>query len=398
MSTETNFSQQVKDALNHLYDFRYLEKHPLAQLYWPRENDYPNQAHQLHRLLLESIEDLNPPTPSARGTSRAEYYRLLVYRYVEERPVSNIMTELGHSRRQFFRQQNKAIKMLAGVLQEKAPAAEELPKADEHLVDELKRFRTRGRAIDPLEAVASTLEMLGRLAEQHDVSLTVDLPETLPSIYGSRTVLRQVFLNSLSHLITQPGSRKVHLQAAHHQPKVVVEVTVTGDSLQGQFQMKELALDQEHSIQHLVKILGGTWSTGTANGQSCLWRFDFPANVEKTLLVVDDNEGVLKVFRRYLMGHNYRTISATTGAEAIQLARQMQPSIITLDVMIPGQDGWEILYALKQDPRTQQIPIIICSVLQDPNLAQSLGAAAYLRKPVAQTDLLTALNCLASAP
>ncbi|MCB0166710.1 MAG: response regulator [Anaerolineae bacterium] len=392
MSTETDFFQQVRDALNHLYDYGYLEKQPLARLYWPEESESIKQAQRLHRLLLESIEELHPPAASNTGTSRAEYYLLLVYRYIEERPLPDIMQELGYSRRQFFRQQQKATEMLASILHEKVPAKQPPPESNDHLEDELERFRARRRAIDPLEALKGTLEIIELLAEQHHVSLTVDLPESLPLIYGSRTVLRQVFLNSLSCLISQPHNREVHLHASHHKSAVIVEITAKTD----QTHPAEPAPQQPGSIYHLVKLLGGTWSTEKLDRRHYVWQFKFPANVEKTLLVVEDNEGVINAFRRYLVGYNYRVISATTGAEAIQLAQEVQPSIITLDVMIPGQDGWEILHALKRHTRTKEIPVVICSVLQDPTLAHSLGAAAYLRKPVVQTDLLTMLDRLAA--
>jgi CheY-like chemotaxis protein len=62
--------------------------------------------------------------------------------------------------------------------------------------------------------------------------------------------------------------------------------------------------------------------------------------------------------------------------------------------MMPTQDGWEILQALKNDPATQHVPVIICSVLDDPELARSLGAVAYLHKPVTQADLLSVLTTL----
>ena len=65
--------------------------------------------------------------------------------------------------------------------------------------------------------------------------------------------------------------------------------------------------------------------------------------------------------------------------------------------MMPSQDGWEILQALKKDPVTQPIPVIICSVLEDSEVAHSLGAAAYLPKPVMETDLLAALRRLLDA-
>ncbi|MCB0196443.1 MAG: response regulator [Anaerolineae bacterium] len=392
MSAESDFFQQVRDALNHLYDYGHLEKHGLVRLYWPDEKDTIQKAQRLHRLLLESIEELHPPAASTSGTSRAEYYLLLVYRYVEERPLADIMQELGYSRRQFFRQQQKATEMLAANLQEKVPEAKPSPETTNMLEDELERFRARRRAIDPLEALEGSLEIIELMAEQHQVSLTVDLPERLPPIYGSRTVLRQVILNSLSHLIGQPHNREVRLHACQVKSSVAMKLTATTDSSQPELPSPE----QPESIHHLVKLLGGTWATEKLSKEQYRWAFHFPADIEKTLLVVEDNEGVISAFRRYLVGHNYRVISATNGADAIQLAQEMQPSIITLDVMIPGQDGWEILHALKRHTSTKSIPIVICSVLQDPNLAQSLGAAAYLRKPVVQTDLLTTLDRLAA--
>ena len=129
--------------------------------------------------------------------------------------------------------------------------------------------------------------------------------------------------------------------------------------------------------------------------ERCTCSFDFPVDSQKVLLVVEDNEAVIRAFRRYLTGYNYQVIGATTGAEALRLARETRPAVVTLDIMMPHQDGWEVLQSLKNDPATQHIPVIICSVLEDPELAHSLGAVAYLRKPVTQADLLSALNDLA---
>ena len=150
-------------------------------------------------------------------------------------------------------------------------------------------------------------------------------------------------------------------------------------------------------VHRLVKMMRGNWQTFELKNQGWFYRFDFPAGVEKVLLVVEDNEAVIQAFRRYLAEYHYQVIGATTGTEALRLAREMSPTMITLDVMIPGQDGWEILHALKHDLATQHIPVIICSVLEDPELARSLGAAAYLRKPVVQADLLATLDRVVGA-
>jgi CheY-like chemotaxis protein len=118
---------------------------------------------------------------------------------------------------------------------------------------------------------------------------------------------------------------------------------------------------------------------------------------EKTLLMIEDNEGLIRAFQGYLADYDYLVIGATTGDEALKLAREVIPAAITLDIMMPSQDGWEILQALKSNPSTRSIPVIICSVLEDPELARSLGAEAYLQKPISQADLLEALDKLSGA-
>jgi CheY-like chemotaxis protein len=399
MSTESEFQQQVKDALSHLYDYPYLESHPLALRCWPQPEPYsPNRAQRLSRLLLESIEALHPPDMPAKGVSRAEYYFLLIYRYVEEWPLPDIMHELGYSRRQFFRQQQKAVEMLAGLLREKIPQPQPTsPPADSVLEDELEPFRTRHRAVDLQEVVGGVLETVGPLAQQHGVTLTSDLPNELPVIYSSRTLLRQVFLNGLSQLITHWHSRQVHVRLIPQKQNVGIVLTArfdlvpTGAAAGSQNQGLE-------SVRRLVELASGTGWAFELEAQGCTCRFDLPTGAQKIMLVVDDNEAVTQAFRRYLAEYGYEVVGATSGAEALRLAHEMSLALITLDVMIPGQDGWEILHALKRDPATRHIPVLICSVLEDPQLAHSLGAAGYLQKPVAQADLLAAVKRTGGAP
>jgi CheY-like chemotaxis protein len=145
------------------------------------------------------------------------------------------------------------------------------------------------------------------------------------------------------------------------------------------------------SVQQLVEMLGGEWRSHAE--EACL-RFALPTNEPRTLLAIDDNEGLIRLLRRYLAEHNVQVVEATNGSDALRLAQELQPDAITLDVMMPSQDGWEVLQRLKSEPATQHIPVVICSVLDDPELAFSLGAAAYLKKPVSQADLMEALSSL----
>jgi CheY-like chemotaxis protein len=110
--------------------------------------------------------------------------------------------------------------------------------------------------------------------------------------------------------------------------------------------------------------------------------------------VVDDQKPTQQMFQRFLSHSAYQVVGTTDPREAISLATQLKPSLITLDVMMPKVDGWEILQALKTDIQTKDIPILVCSAWEEPEFAQSLGAAGFLKKPVRQRDLLSALEKL----
>ena len=101
---------------------------------------------------------------------------------------------------------------------------------------------------------------------------------------------------------------------------------------------------------------------------------------------------MIELFRRYLADEDYRLVGVRDGQEGLRLADETQPDIIVLDVMIPQQDGWEVLQRLRTQESTCHIPVIICSVLDDPKLAFSLGADDFLAKPLTQSRFLATLS------
>ena len=109
------------------------------------------------------------------------------------------------------------------------------------------------------------------------------------------------------------------------------------------------------------------------------------------VLVIDDDLGAVDILQRKLEKLGYAVISANNGATGIELARSRRPAAITLDVMMPGKDGWSVLSELKSDPQTSDIPIIIVSMVQDRELGYTLGAAEYLTKPIDQKKLVAVL-------
>jgi CheY-like chemotaxis protein len=143
--------------------------------------------------------------------------------------------------------------------------------------------------------------------------------------------------------------------------------------------------------QNLIEAQGGgfTLALPPAPWQAGLV---LPTAGSATILVVDDNEDLVALFQRFLGGRRINVLGATTGAEALATAVKHVPQAIIVDVMMPHQDGWDVLQMLQNIPATRPIPVIICSVLNEPELALALGASDYLTKPVSQAALLSVLR------
>ena len=110
------------------------------------------------------------------------------------------------------------------------------------------------------------------------------------------------------------------------------------------------------------------------------------------ILVVDDNPDVVALFRRYLANQPVEVVAARDGLEAFKLAQEQTPQIIILDIMLPHQDGLEILQKFKTSTQTKNIPVLICSILDAGDLVMSLGAEGFIHKPPGQQEFVTALS------
>ncbi len=102
----------------------------------------------------------------------------------------------------------------------------------------------------------------------------------------------------------------------------------------------------------------------------------------ETVLVIDDDPNTLDLTRRFLTREGYAVQTANSGAQGLELAEKIRPSAITLDVMMPGMDGWAVLTALKKDPRTAGIPVIMLTMLDQKEMGFALGASEYMSKPI----------------
>jgi len=116
------------------------------------------------------------------------------------------------------------------------------------------------------------------------------------------------------------------------------------------------------------------------------------------VLVIDDDPAVRELMSRFLEKEGFRVAIASGGEEGVRLARELKPDIITLDVLMPGMDGWEVLIEIKNDPELADIPVIILSIVEDKNRGYSLGVSEYLIKPIDRDRLLSVIHRFTTQP
>ncbi|HEX8458977.1 MAG TPA: response regulator [Pyrinomonadaceae bacterium] len=163
------------------------------------------------------------------------------------------------------------------------------------------------------------------------------------------------------------------------------------------------------------EMMGGTMGVQSVRGEGSTFVITLPAEVGRaprpfaplpadgdgqsvassadagTVLVVDDDPAARDLLRRSLAKAGFRVECATDGEEALQLARALRPEAITLDVMMPGIDGWATLAALKADPELSGIPVIMLTIVDDKNKGYALGASDYMTKPFDREQLAATL-------
>jgi PAS domain S-box-containing protein len=117
-----------------------------------------------------------------------------------------------------------------------------------------------------------------------------------------------------------------------------------------------------------------------------------PVRERPLVLIVEDDRSSQELMSSYLESEGYLTVTASSGVEAVRVARELKPDVITLDMLLPGKSGFEAMHELKNSPLTAWIPILIVSVLDERKMGFALGATDYLLKPIGREALLDSVR------
>jgi signal transduction histidine kinase/DNA-binding response OmpR family regulator len=278
-------------------------------------------------------------------------------------------------------------------------------------------------AVAPL--VEDVVKTIQPLAQKNGNVLVVKCPADIGTIRADQTRVRQALLNLMSNAnkFTERGSVTVSVRrtAGDGGERIEMAVADTGigmtpeqmGRLFEEFVQADASTTRKYGgtglglaiSRRFCQMMGGDITVESEPGRGSTFTIRLPAEVlaaqpipvarrapasqapvpsaiSPDVLIVDDDPTVRSVTERFLVREGFSVVTADGGREGLRLARELHPTAITLDVIMPDLDGWTVLAALKGDPVLSDIPVILMTVLDEKNRGYSLGAADYMVKPV----------------
>ena len=276
--------------------------------------------------------------------------------------------------------------------------------------------------VDIADLINSVLPTGTGLLKDKPIRLDVAIPPGLPPVRADVTRIRQVLINFISNAakFTEDGAITISADMRSNpdgSPELFIKVTDTGIGISPEDQKKLfLPFSQVDasptrktggsglglSISRLlVEMHNGRIGVESDAGKGSTFYFTLPVSQsdieshkkasDRCILAIDDDLKVINLYDRFLKEQGFWIYPLTDASKAVEKVSEIQPFAVLLDILMPSQDGWSALHELKNNPATRQIPVIICSILEEGEKGFSLGVADYLAKPIREEDLLGTL-------
>ncbi len=266
------------------------------------------------------------------------------------------------------------------------------------------------------------------LIKDKPITLVKEIADDLPVVRADTTRIRQVILNLVSNAAKFTEEGTVAVRAWADAEYVTVSISDTGigipeeyfDRIFQEFRQVDGTATRRAGgtglglpiSRHFIELHGGRVWVESEVGVGSTFTFNLPIHgpgyIEDPelaalkidsdrplVLVLEGDEKMVEFYRRYLERHDYQVIGLTDPSRAQLWLRELSPFVLLMDIILPQTDGWALLERLKTSRETAHVPIVICSVVNEEARGLSMGAAAYLTKPVLEEDLLRAMDLAA---
>jgi signal transduction histidine kinase/CheY-like chemotaxis protein len=286
--------------------------------------------------------------------------------------------------------------------------------------------------VDLPALINAVLDSISPLAQEKGLRIDTRFTPGLPAVEADAGRLKQILINLLSNAVkfTERGHIEVIAQPSGRMVRIAVKDTGIGISAESQkvifeeFVQGDGSSTRRHGgtglglsiVRKLVEMHGGAIAVVSEPGLGSTFTFTVPAFAAGAgaigptqrrplrrpiqglpggaILVVDDDPSVRQLISRHLEQEGWKTVQASNAADALQLAREARPILITLDIMMPDASGWWVLEKLKEEPQTAGIPVLVVTIVEDQRLVFALGASDYLGKPYDRGALITKIHRL----
>jgi signal transduction histidine kinase/CheY-like chemotaxis protein len=294
---------------------------------------------------------------------------------------------------------------------------------------EAGRMEVRPGVVNLLELIDSCLRTVEALVKTDRLRLQKDVPDRLLALFTDGEKLKQILINLLSNAVkfTEAGTITVSVQQSSNMVSIAVSDTGIGippDALEmifEEFRQADSSSTRRYGgtglglsiSRHFARLLGGDVTVQSQVGVGSTFTVTVPSHFRvaaspttrdevgnrdagsengRVILAIDDDPDVIYLLRENLAEAGYRVVGALSGEDGLQKAKNLKPYAITLDIMMPSMNGWEVLHQLKADSTTRDVPVVVVSIIDNKDLGYHLGAFDYLLKPLDRDAILSALS------
>jgi len=282
------------------------------------------------------------------------------------------------------------------------------------------------------ELIDGCLHTVEPMVKSERVHLSTALAPALPLLVTDKDKVKQILMNLVSNAVKFTAEGTITITAQHQAGALTVAVTDTGIGIPAEalarifdeFQQVDSSPTRPYGgtglgltiSRRLAQLLGGDITVHSTVGVGSTFTLTLPVCYDadhavppvtlvpapqersspptpnRLILAIDNDPDVIYLLRENLTEAGYQVIGAMTGEDGLRQARALRPFAITLYILMPQKDGWQMLHDLKADSATRDIPIIVLSIVDNKALGYQLGAFEYLRKPFDREAILTALT------